>query len=222
MNPILVWIQDKWPDVNLLPLTQEETLFFQCRLASAKRLPPEIQYIVPMQEDFLLEGRPMESVLQDAFQILEENPSVASLRLMPCPGPVSSLCYGETQWRLLDFKADSYVFTYQATVWRRDVYAEFFNRLLTLQSSLYGPRLSKKQELQIQVSYNLAEVAEGQALLSTIPGLHLAWPREGPQPNAVYLSPWPYRPTAVVKGHLQEWAEELGGREGVSLRPSVR
>jgi hypothetical protein len=33
----------------------------------------------------------------------------------------------------------------------------------------------------------------------------------------VYLSPWPYRPTAIVQGRLEPWAAELGKREGVPL-----
>jgi hypothetical protein len=33
----------------------------------------------------------------------------------------------------------------------------------------------------------------------------------------VYLSPWPYRPTAIVHGRLEPWAAELGLREGVPL-----
>lgn len=198
-------------------------MFFQCRKAAADRLPPEIQYILPMQEDFLLEGRPMDSVLEEALQILDESPSVLSLRLMPCPGPKSAECFGDTKWRILDFAKDSYVFTYQATIWRRDAYSQFFEELLALQDKQFGKALTKKQELQVQVSYNLAEVADGQALLQTkVSGLHLAWPRQGNQPNAVYLSPWPYRPTAVIKGQLQDWAEELAHREEVPLQPSLR
>ena len=37
-------------------------------------------------------------------------------------------------------------------------------------------------------------------------------------PNGVYFSPWPYRPTAVVKGDLQQWAKDLIRREGFILR----
>jgi hypothetical protein len=222
-HPMVLYLQTKWPDLKILSLTQDETMFFQCRKAAADRLPPEIQYVLPMQEDFLLEGRPIETVLADALQILDETPSILSLRLMPCPGPKAETCFGETPWRILDFAKDAYVFTYQATVWRREAYAEFFTELLVLQAKQFGTGLSKKQEIQIQVSYNLAEVADGQTLLrNKIPGLHLAWPREGKHPNAVYLSPWPYRPTAVVKGQLQDWAEELAHREDVPLQPSLR
>ncbi len=222
-HPMMTYLKNKWPDLQLLPLTQDETLFFQCRKASVERLPPNIQYVLPMQEDFLLEGRPMDHVLEEALQILDDNPSVLSLRLMPCPGPRADTRFGDSAWRILDFQKDAYVFTYQATIWRREAYADFFKELLTLQQTQFGSNLTKKQEIQIQVSYNLAEVADGQALLQAkVPGLHLAWPREGSQANAVYLSPWPYRPTAVVKGQLQDWAEELAHREEVPLQPSLR
>jgi hypothetical protein len=35
------------------------------------------------------------------------------------------------------------------------------------------------------------------------------------------LCPWPYRPTAIVKGRLEPWAEELGRREGFNLKPAA-
>ena len=46
---------------------------------------------------------------------------------------------------------------------------------------------------------------------------HLAWPRTGSWSNAVYLCPWPYRPTAVTRGNLEPFAKELFQREGVKL-----
>jgi hypothetical protein len=42
----------------------------------------------------------------------------------------------------------------------------------------------------------------------------VGFPRIGSWSNAVFLSPWPYRPTAVEKGVLQPWAKEMIKREG--------
>jgi hypothetical protein len=53
-------------------------------------------------------------------------------------------------------------------------------------------------------------------ILKSFGNIHLAWPREGAHPNAVYLCPWPYRPTAVVRGLFESWANELAKREGFS------
>jgi hypothetical protein len=47
--------------------------------------------------------------------------------------------------------------------------------------------------------------------------MHVGWKRAGPWSNAVYMSPWPYRPTAIVQGRLEPWAAELGKREGVPI-----
>jgi hypothetical protein len=36
-------------------------------------------------------------------------------------------------------------------------------------------------------------------------------------PNAVMLSPFPYRPTAVEKGKVGEWVYEFAKREGFTI-----
>jgi hypothetical protein len=226
-HPDLVRLKTRFPQINILPLTQEEEPFLESRLAACRKLPSTIDYVFPIQEDFLLEGRPMEKVLEEAVEILDESPSVASLRLMPSPGPVGRQRWGETDWVLLEEGKDSYIFTYQATLWRRTTYESFFQRLLEFEASMVlgTSPLTKEQKVRVQIQWNLAENSTGQSILMREQGpavLHLAWPREGPQPNAVYLSPWPYRPTAVVRGQLESWAEELAAREDCPLAPSLR
>ena len=173
----------------------------------------------------------MENVIQEAFEIMQEDRHISSARLMPCPGPRGDLLYKNTIWRVLEYpqkdlskssgqKAyDEMLFTYQATLWRRESYANYMQALVRLLDPL-SPEAQKEAALK----NNLAEIAPGQIVLQSQDGIHIAWPREGPQPNAVYLAPWPYRPTAVVKGKLQAWAEELAERERVSLAqgPSLR
>lgn len=200
-------------DVNIIPLTQDNEGFLESRLSATKLLPPNIQYVLPMQDDFLLEGRPMANVIQEAAKLLDTT-SVSSLRLMPCPGPKGDKSINA--WRVLDFDLDSLVFTYQATLWRRSAYEKFLENLLKEIKIAFGP-LTPKQKAEVQIKMNVAEIKMGQDCLRHMKGTHLAWPREGKQPNAVYLSAWPYRPTAVVNGKLQEWAMDLADREGVSL-----
>ena len=66
------------------------------------------------------------------------------------------------------------------------------------------------------VRVNIAENAKGQALFKELcmSSVHLSVKREHKGPNAVFLCPWPYRPTAVVQGTLEPWALEFMGREG--------
>ena len=45
----------------------------------------------------------------------------------------------------------------------------------------------------------------------------IGWKRAYTAPNAVYHSPFPYSPTAVVQGVLQSWAKDLLEREGFPI-----
>ena len=212
---------DPLPKVTVLRLPTNKAGFFESREAAVAMLPAHIKYVFPIQEDFLLEGRPMEKEIAEALQILDTDPQVMSLRLMPCPGPNAlDRCYGDGSWKILDFDVEM-VFTYQATVWRRAPYQSFMKSLLHKTE-----HLDERQKIVAEIKVNIAEIAEGQMLLRNLvnpdlPGkqeaLHLAFPRSYPHPNAVYLCPWPYRPTAVVRGTLEPWASELAQRESVPL-----
>ena len=225
--------------VTILQLPTAYAGFFESREAAVSLLPESIKYVFPIQEDFLLEGRPMEKEIAEALQILDTDSAVMSLRLMPCPGPHKiDQTYKETQWKILDFDIDGLVFTYQATLWKRTPYQTFMAALLHKTE-----HLTEKQKIVAAIKVNMAEIAEGQSLLKhclsnpnrSLPllheqkeeqkeeqeekVLHLAFPREYPHPNAVYLCPWPYRPTAVVRGVLESWASQLAERESIPLTP---
>jgi len=194
--------------------------FLDSRAVATNMLPPEIKYVFPIQEDFLLEGRPMAQEIASAFEALEE---VLSVRLMPCPGPkgtglMSPGPRGDISFnafKILDFNIEM-VFTYQATIWKRDAYQTFMNTLL---HKLQGKSQSEKNRIAIKV--NIAENADGQLILKNLfpDSKHVSVIRQYPHPNAVYLCPWPYRPTAVVQGVLEPWAIDLAKREGFLLNP---
>jgi hypothetical protein len=214
--------------VTVLTLPKTKAGFFESREAGVAMLPETIKYVFPIQEDFLLEARPMEKEITEAFEILDTDPQVISLRLMPCPGPNAlDLSYKPNPlWKILDFDVEM-VFTYQATLWRREKYQTFMKSLLHKTE-----HLDERQKIVAAIKVNIAEIAEGQMLLrnclssSASPHeqeqekkdpLHLAFPRDYSHPNAVYLCPWPYRPTAVVRGVLEPWAADLAKRESVPL-----
>ena len=214
--------------VKIITLALSQEGFLESREAAVAALPESIKYVFPMQEDFLLEGRPMAQEISQAFDALDAA-EIVSVRLMPCPGPKGpgpkgpALMSpgqkgpgpkGSAHLIPLDFEIDSIVFTYQATIWKRSPYQTFMNTLL---HKLEGKTQAQKNQIAIKV--NIAENADGQRILRTFPWKHLAFAREHPHPNAVYLCPWPYRPTAVVRGLLEPWASELGQREGFPLNP---
>ena len=205
--------RDQLPDlsgVNIIDLPQEKEGFWDSRAEATRRLPDHIKYVLPMQEDFLLEGRPITDVIEQALSIMETHP-ISSMRLMPCPGPKGEP-FRETKWRILDYPQDSLLFTYQATLWRREDYVEFMD--LLIRQVRYNP----ESQNRVAIKMNLAELEQGHLLLKGLGKIHLAWPREGSHPNAVYLCPWPYRPTAVVRGVLEPWAAELMRREGFFIK----
>lgn len=218
-------------NVKILRLPMEAEGFLESRAFAVSLLPPDIKYVFPMQEDFLLEGRPMEKEITAAFEALQE---VLSVRLMPCPGPKGTGLMSPGPkgtglmspgpkgdrffniFKVLDFNLDSIVFTYQATIWKRDPYQTFMNTLL---HRLKGKSQAERNRIGIKV--NIAENADGQRILKDLfpGGIHVSVIRQYPHPNAVYLCPWPYRPTAVVQGVLESWAIEMAHREGFQLNP---
>jgi hypothetical protein len=213
-------------DIKILPIEKRDRFFLESRLAGALALPEEIKYILPIQEDFLLDHTPMYDRIEEALHILDEDSTVSTIRLMPCPGPLPTAPYYKNSRVWKTVLGGGYIFTYQATLWRREDFCLFFSALveypieaLNLKDIIHLPLDVQKKK--IQVDFNLAENRIGQAKFLELLGqkTHIGWVRKHSHPNAVYLCPWPYRPTAVEKGVLGNWAKELGAREGCSLVP---
>lgn len=205
--------------VKIISLSNSQAGFLESRQAALQKLPSNILYVLPLQEDFLLDRKPDYSALSDALFILDTDRIVSSLRLTPCPGPQpSDLLYAkEKVWRILS-DSNEYIFTYQATLWRRMDLQMYYNELLS-QISKTNKTASDSEKKQLALVHNVGESAFGQKILQkTLPHTyHLSWPRQGPWSNAVYLCPWPYRPTAVTRGTLEPFAKELFEREGIKL-----
>ena len=222
---IIQKLKEQFPRLRIIPLTLEQEGFLDSRYAACMALPSSIRYVFPIQEDFLLEGRPMTEPITEVLQFMDKDTTIQSVRLMPCPGPggpkgpTDKTRYKTSLLHILE--SNEMIFTYQATLWRRDSYQNFMQLLCEYLNSM---RLTQEQKNNMAIRQNIAEVSFGQDLLKAQGGIHLAWPREGSQPNAVYLCPWPYRPTAIVQGKLQPWAEDLADREKVMIRflPSLR
>ncbi len=222
-EPTLLKCKEEF-SLEILPLEAKDKYFLESRLAAVKALPPSIKYVFPIQEDFLLQARPDEEAIEEALQIFDTDTSVASIRFMPCPGPTKEAkAYKSSLYRFL---GEHFMFSYQATIWRREEYCLFFASLLEFPEHSFISRpplgLTPDQHKKwFQVDFNVAENQIGQAKFKEVIGskLHLAYPRAHPKPNAVYLCPWPYRPTAVEKGKLGQWVYEFAEREGYPILP---
>jgi hypothetical protein len=217
--------------VEILPLAAEDAGFLDSRRAALEALAVLDRWdlVLPMQEDFLLEGRPMREALEAAAagllgrdeKDLSDIPfwgkGLASVRLMPCPGPAAGS--EKAAWWELRQGADTYGFTFQATLWRLDACVSWYQYLCDeLERKWPRATTPPARRTEIEIRGNFAENAEGQRLFWAWSAgksfRHMGWVREGAWSNAVYRSPWPYRPTAIVKGKLEPWARELAAREG--------
>jgi len=205
--------------IYIVALDPNESDFLESRIAATKYLSEQYDIILPLQEDFWLDRRPDMVDLNDAILIFESDKKVNSIRLMPCPGPIESdIRYnGSGRWKIIS--DDIYKFTFQATMWRSSVYLKFLEEVIKKAKIEYkNLKIPNSEWSKYCVNINVAENTSGQKIFKdTCMGsesIHLSIEREHKEPNAVFLCPWPYRPTAVVKGVLEPWAKEFAIREG--------
>tara|TARA_B100001123_G_C15295530_1_gene1019032 strand:+ start:94 stop:900 length:807 start_codon:yes stop_codon:yes gene_type:complete len=167
----------------------------------------------------------------------EDNSSqipIACIRLMPCPGPKGnvhsfSINSSSSVLRLGEFEKNCWCrFSFQAAIWSRTYYIRFFKELKEdITSNIYkaydkdmadaiisDPVYWKK----IWFQSNLAENKYGCDFSLRYPERMLGVIRDGEYANAVYRSPIPYRPTAIVRGKVEEWAKELFKREKIDIK----
>ena len=223
-HPVCQEVSKKF-GVELLTIPQESKGFLESRLATLELLESRFTYCFPLQEDFLLEMPMDHGAFAALFKAMDGSPTVASARCMPCPGPgAKAACRsGFPGWKILGRETDQYGFTFQATLWRTAAAAQWYEWICATLDAICSKEADDAiaRRKAIELTENLAENPNGQHgfwLWSAAKNYeHLAFERAGPQPNAVYLSPFPYRPTAIVRGQLEPWAEELARREGVPL-----
>jgi len=211
--------------VTLIPLQQADAGFLASRAAALRQLclSGKFLYVLPVQEDFLVDRIPDLGAMVEGLTILEDAQGfIASARLMPSPGPKGATMPSRPMWAGITSLTDQYGFTFQATLWSLDACYTWYQALVNkLEEKWPVATTEPQQRTHIEIRGNFAENAEGQQFFWKFfkerRQVHIGWGRAGPWPNAVYLSPWPYRPTAIVHGQLEPWAAELGRREGVPL-----
>jgi hypothetical protein len=201
--------------VELIPLAKADAGFLDSRRAALEVLKDRYEYVLPVQEDFLLDRAPDVTAIEEGLSLLKD---ATSVRLMPCPGPGGLPLEYAPRWAHV-LSSDTYAFTFQATLWKTADCCHWYTALCNkLETEWPRATTSPETRLRVEIRANFAENAEGQQFFREISkGLHVGWRRLGSWSNAVFLSPWPYRPTAIVQGKLEPWAAEMAKREGFSL-----
>jgi len=205
--------------VTLIKLDPSEAGFLDSRRAALQQLALTGRFtmVMPMQEDFLLDREPDPCALNEAIEYIKDK-NRTSVRLMPCPGPGGTSMNHE--WAPITQETDEYGFSFQATIWKLDACLSFYWAMCNRLEAEWPKRTTPPEErIRVEIRGNFAENADGQRFFwKFFPvQMHIGWKRQGKWANAVYLSPWPYRPTAIVQGRLEPWAEELGRREGMPI-----
>lgn len=204
-------------NVHHICLQQSESGFLESRISALDYM-QDFDYVLPLQEDFWLDRAPD---MNEALSIIRSDLRVQSIRLMPSPGPhVNDETY-KGLWKILS-NYDTYRFTFQATLWRSAAYVEFLKAILeSAKAEFECSGLQQADWSKYCIRVNVAENLKGQDIFSRVcmrpDKLHLSIERRHAAQNAVYLCPWPYRPTAVVQGSLEPWAKEFAAREGFVL-----
>lgn len=221
-HPVCRELAEKY-DVHIIRIPSAYGSFIDSRWFCLQHLEGRHEYVLPLQDDFILERPVWKETINMILGLMDKDADLASVRLMPCPGPVSGDAVyhrdGDAILRTLEEGKDNYGFTYQATIWRFGALQAWF-QLLADHLQKVAPRefTERKERIRLEVGVNIAENADGQrmfwALTDARGWRHVAWERAGPWSNAVYLSPFPYRPTAIVRGTLEGWAADLARREG--------
>jgi hypothetical protein len=86
LHPMCILLKEKY-GVELLMLEKENSSFLASRKRALELLPSQYTYVLPMQEDFLLERSIDTKSMEESIEILEKEDTVFCVRYMPCPGP---------------------------------------------------------------------------------------------------------------------------------------
>ena len=220
--------------VNKIPLLPYESGFLESRSAALKYMleaNPGLGGVLMLQDDFWIDRPIHKGEWDEALAYMSRDARVQSIRLMPCPGPVNRILRGDIRGPGVKrayfaeiTEADTFRFTFQATLWKPCAAIEFFDLIIeSARNEFTCAGFPEADWNRFCVRYNVAENPNGQDLfLKHMMGpdkIHLGIRRKGDHSNAVNLATIPYRPTAVVKGKLEPWAKEFAEREGFKTLP---
>jgi hypothetical protein len=196
--------------IRMIEQGPENGDFLESRIEALRILRDTYSHILLLQDDFFLDRAPSYDALASTVEMMTENPEIVCTRLMPCPGPTGDVVF--EKWREIIVEPYCY-FSFQAGIWSVPWLMRFFEGVIKRATPLMAkyPQYSRNQ---FWLLVNPCEKGIGTDVAVELGGRFVGWPRAGRWSNAVYLSPWPYRPTAVEKGVLQPWAKKMLKREG--------
>ena len=146
-------------------------------------------HFILLQDDFLIEKKVNQDILDKYFEILKSNENIGFIRTMPCPGPKGEQkMFGDVKLGKIN-KNEDYSFCYQSSFWNSDYFLSF---------SIIPKTNPWKSEIYLANKMKNCKEKENWGFI-----------RPFKESHAVYESPIPYRPTAIVKGKLQDWAKKL-------------
>jgi hypothetical protein len=128
-NPTIQEIASKY-DVSILPLQKQDRYFLESHGRHRLLFHKQSSMFFQSKRDFLLQNRIDEGVASNAIKILDDDPDVLSIRLMPCPGPPTNPPKAYSVAPFLHTESQVILFTYQATLFRRGTYSLFMSALV--------------------------------------------------------------------------------------------
>jgi len=153
-----------------------------------KKYMDKYSHFILLQDDFLIERTVNQEIISKYENILFENENIGFIRMMPCPGPKGEQkMFGDVKLGKIN-KNEDYSFSYQTSFWNLKYFYDF-----TAPSEFRWDDFNMSKKMIIDKS--------GKENWGFI--------RPFKEWNAVYESPIPYRPTAILKGKVMDWAKPL-------------
>ena len=208
--------------------------FVEGRIDALKKL-DNYDFVIMLQDDFIIERYvdndtidKLMDIIVKSYENTLDNEHIACIRLMPCPGPEGELYKFGNGIELKEFENQCWCkFSFQAAIWNRHYYIRFFEDLIDdVKTNIYKTHYKKTADKivddlnywnKLWFKMNIAENEYGSRFTCRYPEKFLGIIRDGKQANAVYKSPIPYRPTAIVRSKLEPWARDLFKRENIDI-----
>jgi len=181
-------------------------------------------YVIVLQEDFIIERPVNQEVLDGIFHDLHCDPSIACVRLMPFPpGKGERITPSTVSYTTLIAEQD-YSFSWQLAIWDRLVFIDFMEARIKrgiVKARKQGHKTIdyRKPKPKPDVYHYFNPEHHGSELFTQFPNKKfLCIYSELKMPESGQHAPISYRPTAVENGQVRRWAQKLFENERVPIK----